>query len=409
MKLTYRNDRDIELWVVSDPGWSIPVKCQHCLLDDVEHLQVMPAIPLGFAQAGELDRVLKGRGATDLKSGWIVEPGAFSQVAAKARGITPEFYYIWDGRQAPRAAPEPEQVKRPKQVRKAHTSDPFIEHVASTSGISKDLMTMAFMAITQAIPGWLLSGNTVSLGAVRLLAVPYRRNWKEIVLARYPTMRKALMVRDTKRLLSLAFTAASRIVRLSELTECHMRRGNPLFSWTVEVLHDSDWEKTCDEVEGKAAAQLGPVPYVKRWANRVSQIEETVYEVLSAHIQKETAPTCRVLWRRGQRGMQFVQASPTVLGPAPVLECDEGSDSSVDDFLGIEDSAEYLEEKAARLLKMSDVRQPAEDVRSPRGDDEALGRGQDDGGVLVLHAPRCSASGQGVLARGNESQDNLDQ
>lgn len=409
MKLTYCNDRDIELWVVSDSGWAIPVKCHHCVMDDVGYVHVIPAVPLGFAQSGELERVLSCRGATALKSGWLLEVSSFTSVASKAGGITPEFYYIWDGCQAKRPTLEPEQVKQPKQPKKTHSSDPFIDHVASTSGISKDLLVVSYLAIAQAIPGWLLAGNTLNLGSIRLAAVPYRRNWKEIVLARYPTLRKALMVREPKRLMSMAFTAASRIVRLSELTECRMRRGNPLFSWTVEVLHNSDWEKTCDDVEGKAAAHLGPIPYVKRWANRVSQIEDTVYEILAAHIQKETSPTCRILWRRGQRGMQFVQASPTVLGPATILECDEGSDSSVDDFLGIEDSAKYLEEKAERLFKMSALQQVDEDMRTPRGDDEAPGFGSCNSGVLVLHTPRCQVTGQGVLASGNEPQDNLDQ
>jgi hypothetical protein len=409
MKLIYCNDRDIELWVVRDSGWSIPLKCQHCVVDEVGYVHVIPAVPLGFAQSGEIERVLTHQGATTLKSGWLLEVSAFNHVATKAGGITPEFYYIWDGCQAKRPTVEPEQVKRAKPTKKTHSSDPFIDHVASISGVSKDLLIVSYLAITQAIPGWLLAGNTLNLGSIRLAAVPYRRNWKEIVLARYPTLRKALMVREPNRLLSMAFTAASRVVRLSELTECHMRRGNPLFSWTVEVLHDSDWEKTCDDVEGKSAAQLGSISYVKRWANRVSQIEETVYEILSAHIQKETAPTCRVLWRRGQRGMQFVQASPTVLGPATVLECDDGSDSSVDDFLGIEDSAKYLEEKAERLFKMSALQQADEDMRTPRGDDEAPGFRPLDSGVLVLHTPRCQVTGQGVLACGNESQEKLDQ
>jgi hypothetical protein len=140
-----------------------------------------------------------------------------------------------------------------------------------------------------------------------------------------------------------------------------------VFSHTIEVLHDSSWEKVCDQVEGEAAARLGPLAYVKRWANRVSQIEDTIYEILAEQIQKETAPTCRVLWRRGQRGMQFVQASPTLIGSAQVVECDDGSCSSVDDFLGIEDSSAYLEEKASRLLHMPSVQHKDEDMRVSRG------------------------------------------
>jgi hypothetical protein len=107
--------------------------------------------------------------------------------------------------------------------------------------------------------------------------------------------------------------------------------------------------------------------------------------------------------------MQFVQASPTILGPATVLECDDGSDSSVDDFLGIEDSAKYLEEKAERLFKMSALQQADEDMRTPRGDAEAPGFRPLDSGVLVLHTPSCKFTGQGMLAGRYESQEKLDQ
>lgn len=181
---------------------------------------------------------------------------------------------------------------------------------------------------------------------------------------------------------------------MSELTESHERRGRTVFSWTIEVLHDSGWEKTCDQVEGDAAARLGPLAYVKRWANRVSQIEDSIYEVLAEQIQKETAPTCRVLWRRGQRGMQFVQASPTVIGSSTIVECDDGSNTSVDDFLGIEDASEYLEEKASRLLQMPHVQPENEDLRVPRGDDAPIGP---DDGLLVLHATGGKAPGEAVL------------
>ena len=396
-RLTYRNDRDVELWVVSGPDWEIPLKCRHSEYAGTDHFHALPAVPIGFTQAAALEGVMKSiEGDIETPSaGWLVPVESFKSRFRKAEGITPEFYFRWPG--TAKSTPESEtvEVKAKARSAKPNCSD-FIKQVAEASGISTDVLTMAWLAITQQIPGWLLAGNAIDLGFARLMAVPYRKNWKEILLARYPTLKKALMIKDRKRLLSMVFTAASRMVRMSELTESHERRGRTVFSWTIEVLHDSDWEKACDHVEGDAAARLGPLAYVKRWANRVSHMEESIYEILAEQVEKETAPTCRVLWRRGQRGMQFVQASPTLIGHAQVVECDDGGCKSVDDFLGIEDSAAYLEGKAASLLQVPDVQPKDEDLRVSRGGSTPL---ESDDGVLVLPAAGGEAAGETVLAR----------
>lgn len=393
-KLIYLNHKDTELWLISGDTWEIPVKCRYCEFNGTEYIHAFPAVALGFAQSSSLDLALKRLGGEiDVKSGWAIPAEAMRQHFRKAEGITPEFYFKWNGDAVKTPTAEQIDVKVKERQSKLDCSE-FIKNVAQASGIDVGTLTLAWIAITQQIPSWLLTGNTLNLGFSRLIAVPYRKNWKEILLTRYPTLKKALMIRSPKRLLSMAFTAASRMVRMSELTESHERRGRTVFSWTIEVLHDSGWEKTCDQVEGDAAARLGPLAYVKRWANRVSQIEDSIYEVLAEQIQKETAPTCRVLWRRGQRGMQFVQASPTVIGSSKIVECDDGSSTSVDDFLGIEDASEYLEEKASRLLQMPTVQSENEDVRVPRGTDAQV---RPDDGVLVLPTSGGKAAGKAVL------------
>ena len=400
-KITYLNHKDTELWVITGETWSIPVKARYCDFNGTEYFHIFPAVALGFAQSAILELTVKQMGGdVEAKAGWAVPSDALRTRFSKAPGLTPEFYFRWQGDGIKTPSQEEIEVKIKERQSKLDCCA-FIEHVAKASGIDAGVLTLAWIALTQQIPSWLLMGNTLHLGFSRLVAVPYRKNWKEILLTRYPTLKKALMVRDSKGLLSMAFTAASRMVRMSELTESHQRRGRTVFSHTIEVLHDSSWEKACDQVEGEGAARLGPLAYVKRWANRVSQIEDTIYEILAEQIQKETAPTCRVLWRRGQRGMQFVQASPTLIGSAQVVECDDGSCSSVDDFLGIEDSSAYLEEKASLLLQMSSVQPKDEDMRVSRGTRVSV---ETNNGVLVL-PPSCGqTTGQAVLDRSNGCQ-----
>lgn len=415
--MIYHNDRDVELWIAKGDGWAIPFKAYRGTLKSEEYVHLICAVPIGFAQSEILKRYFTFLGGSHATTGWLIPTEAMEKNFHRATGLTPEFYYLWNGESSGKSkqTPSPESSEPAnredghrnarKRSQKA-AGEEFLEHVALGSGLDKSTLILAWMAICQAIPGWLMSGKPLSFGFCRLYALPYRRNWKQLLLARYPTLRKALMIKNPKRFLSLAFTAASRMLRLSELTEYRERRQRSIFAWTIEVLTDPEWDSICEEAEVEAAASIGPIAYVRRWANKISQFEETIYEVLSSQIQKENAPTCRVLWRRGERHMRFAQASPTVIGSVEIAECDEGAGQSLDDFLGIEDSAQYLEEKAARLLEMPDV-QPDEDMRVSRGDSDSGGRDGDDR-VLVLPATGGEAAREDVLDGQHGSKEGLD-
>lgn len=415
--MTYHNDRDVELWISKGEGWSFPFKTYRGTHNGIEYVHLICAVPIGFAQSDVLKRYLTFLGGSHATNGWLLPTEALEKHFQKAGGLTPEFYYLWNGESSGKSSQTPypgeadvaddDGVRNARRKSQNASGEEFLSHVALGSGLDKSTLILAWMAICQAIPGWLMSGKPLSFGFCRMYALPYRRNWKELLLARYPTLRKALMVKNAKRFLALAFTAASRMLRLTDLTEYRERRGRAIFAWNIEVLTDPEWDSICESAEVEAAASAGAVAYVRRWASKISQSEETIYEVLSSQIQKENAPTCRVFWRRGERHMRFAQASPTVISSCQIGDCDEGAGQSLDDFLGIEDSAQYLEEKASRLLAMSDV-QPNEDVRLPRGDGDGLG-GSGDDRMLVLPATGGEVAGEDVLDGQHGAKERLDQ
>lgn len=408
--MTYHTNKDIELWVAKGDGWSIPFKVYYGVHAGSEAAHLLCAVPIGMAQNDVLKRYFAFIGASEAKAGWLLDLSLLGKHFSKAAGLTPEFYFIWNGEAYANSASKPpeghaESDSTERKKRKVPAAEKFIDHVAQGSGMDKSTLTLAWIAMCQAMPGWLLSGETLSFGFCKIVALPYRDNWKEILLARYPTLKKALMIKNAKRFMALAFTAASRMLRMTELTECRERRGRPTFTWCIEALHTTEWEQLCEQAEVNSAASVGPLAYVKRWANKVSMLEETIYEVLASKVQKETTPTCRVLWRRGERNLRFVQAAPTVIGSVQIAECDDGGSQSVDDFLGIEDSAQYLEEKASRMLSMSDV-QSNEDVRLPRGDGDS-GREDADGGMLVLHPAGSQVVGKDMLDEQHGTQERM--
>lgn len=393
MKVTYRGDIDIRLRVVDGCGWSIPIRCRACETDEAEglHWHVTPAVHMGAAQADALSEGLRQFVSATLSSGWLLSDARLELASRQAEGVTPEFYFKWDAKSVKAAASSAEAFS-PRKTRSANATA-FLNQVAAATGMPASTVTMAWLAITQHAPGWLLSGKDLDLGFVRLTALPYRANWKEIILARHPSIRKVLMVPGARRLAALAFTAAARVIRMCELTESRSFKARPLVSWTIEASRDSSWEKHCRDIENETAARLGPIAYMRRWASLIASRETRIYELLAEKVAMDNAPACRVLWKRGQRGACFGQGAPIVLSTRPMLDCDDGGGQSVDDFLGVEDGAEAVEAAVARMLEVSDAGQEEVVVRAPRGDGEAGG----DSGVLVPPSDGGDASEKGVL------------
>jgi hypothetical protein len=396
MKLTYSEEKDVELWVLSGAAWSVPMRLRHCVLDGKEMAHVVPAVPIGFAQYGVVEPKLRFHNGTPLRSGWLLELSDFTAASTKAAGITPEFYYKWNGELCEKPnAPESETVDWSKKKR-LDVQNEFIDLVADRSGLDRSNLTLCWMAISQCMADWLLSGRMIDFGLFRLQAFPYRRNWKEVLLARYPQLKKICFVKDRKRLMSLAFTAASRMIRSSELTEYRSRMNRALFGWTIEVIHDSSWENAAAEAEHECAASLGPIAYLKRWATKISHLEEQIYDVIREYAAKENTSCCRLYWRRNQGGARFAQGAPTLISYRASLDGDGVGDQSVDDLLGVEDTSAYLEEAAARLLAVSDA-EPDVDLRIPGGDNDRAEREAADSGLLVLPAIGGKAAREDVL------------
>jgi hypothetical protein len=396
MKLTYCDDKDVELWVLSGAGWAMPMRLRHCVMDGKAMAHVIPAVPLGYAQYGVVEPKLKFHGAIQLRSGWVLELEQFTSICTKAAGVTPEFYYKWNGEFADKpSTPEEETIDWSKK-KKLDVQNEFIDLVAERSGLDRSTLTMCWMAITQCIADWLLSGRMIDFGVFKLQAFPYRKNWKEVLLARYPQLKKLCFVKDRKRIMSLAFTAASRMIRSSELTEYRTRMNRSLFGWSVEVIHDSSWENAVIDAEHECAASLGPLAYLKRWATKISQLEEQIYEVIREYAAKENTSCCRLYWRRNQGGARFVQGAPTLISHRASLESDEAGYQSVDDFLGVEDTSAYLEAAAARMLAMSDA-EPNVDLRLSGGDNDRAEREAADSGLLVLPSIGGKAAREDVL------------
>lgn len=402
-KVIYDDAQDVELWLFKGEGWVLPCYRRTCTVDSEPFYHMRSAVPFGYAQVRVLGDLIETYGGMKASVGWMLPAESLEKIATRAPGITPEFYFTWEDRQPRKPKPLKDtfidRIKR-DQVQ----AEEFLQHVSDRTGVDRSTVSIVWLAITQTIPEWILGGRRLDLGICKLVAIPYRHDWKELLLAKYPELNKVLLLKDPRRFLSLAFTHLSRALRIEGLTQFHASHSHSTFGWTIEVLHDSSWEKTVKEVERSHASKLGPASYIKRWANRVAQLEETIYEILAQKIAKANLSCCSV--RRDSRSgsPRFVQASPFVLGVPEVVDGDPGCGRCIDDHTGLADTSAYLEEKAARLLEMSTPNQ-ALDVRVQGGDGA---RNPHDDGMLVLPTTGGTPPKETVLAQRDGNSKSLE-
>jgi hypothetical protein len=358
-------DGDVELWVVSGSGWKIPVHALPAEVSSAPFWHIRPALSLSMRQNDCLHDRLKAAGAVGLKHGWAISREELGLIAAKAGGVTPEYYLEWDGsKSAPGQRGSEEFTHSPKQ--QVAAAD-FLSEVSIRTGIELDALLIVWSAIVQVMPGWLLSCKSIDFGFLRLHALPYRQNWYQLLISRAPGLKQIYHLGSRRRILERTFGSVARLLRGCELTSARRTNQQVLLNWTVEVVPTTQWEKIVTDSERVTASRLGPLGYPRGWGSKVSQLEEVIHEVAAYKTKKEYEPTARLLWRRGQRGVRFAVGSPTILGVPTRMDCDEGGLESLDDLAPDAHKLRYLEAKAKELLAVPDLRQEKKDVRLSRG------------------------------------------
>lgn len=410
---------DRELWFAkaADDSWALPLYLDWKLdrETNIEYALVMPAVGLYVNQHLLLKALLGSHDVQGRDDNWVISKKMVAALLHKAPGITPMAYYRWpDPNQPvlPLSSPLHISPKGPKVRSESGSSDyeAFVSHVSQLNGLPSSAVRAVFRAVMDAAPKWMLEERRpLDLGFCRLIAVPFRANWKEIV---------AFKFKRWKLLGLFGLPQADRWTALDEaglpeaLCSPHnvgLRRGvigkdTIRIEYQLEAIPSRKFESAVTAVE-VARITCGTTSYVASWEKTVESLYRHLVDALETYLHKTALPFAKVS-ERGRAGLlRFLPTSGltsklrgVALRHLPVNIVASNSRFSV---FGESGNPTAVRPKAPPVPPLPDIPQINGNLREPeeqRQLAESTDRESGTAGMPMLHAAEGEDEGQPVLS-----------
>ncbi len=298
--LHFQPTNDRQLWRYEfDKQWTIPIYATPGLVEDKPHWLIIPALTLSVPGWQKLNGVLESLTIHQGQEFWVVKAEDFK--AEKCEGVTPEYYlrYVEHGGGAtPTGLSNRQLYGAPIGPQPGND---FIEEVwKRTSVCELNLLRLVFHAIRQELPRYLIaSGAPVSFGWMELRALPYRANWKQILLAKFPKILVVLRGKSTEeRNVELERTgfrvaqSSTSLMALATTTNTHT------VGWTVECDLQKIWHDYIEEHERDVLAAIGNDAYFKRATNLFIKAKKQALSVFYRWLEQTARPCASIIHGR---------------------------------------------------------------------------------------------------------------
>jgi len=408
---------DRELWFVQaeNGSWKIPVWIEWRLdkKNKLHFAHVLPAVCLYYSQSLKLNALLGIHDIQGRKDHWIIPRQICEAILHKAPGITPLYYYKWpsdDCPPIPCAIADINVAMKKPEVYKP-TWDSFAHYLSKERKISVSIINAVLRGIAEEGPTWMLDHRKpLDLGFCRLIAAPFRANWKEIVSFKT----KFMKLRELLRLPEQQVWKALEDVGLPGiLTSPHnigLRRGwknevdGVRIDYTIEAIPSDKFESAAHRIEGKRMSR-GSTAYITEFEDTVESLYKSLVMALRSYLSKVAKSYAEVRTGNGAGVLGLVP----VLGrrikvrdrtldrlPQHITPTDSGFS-----IFGASDDTNLVRATPPALPKMPAVPQISNDVREHEGEERD--------GLRVPYADPGGGSGESVLVIRENSGDGMGQ
>lgn len=424
---TLSGQGDRELWYaeggeLGEAPWRFPLYVDYKtdIETGTEYAAIFPAVCPHFKASLMLKALFEAHDRLGLENRWLVPKGIVASILHKAPGITPSRYYRWDGKEEkPIAYTENLTPGRhePNHLKSGAEDRVLIRQIADECGLQSSVVKIVLDGLNKVAAGFMVGEHRVmDLGFVKLIAVPFRANWKEIVCFKLRKLgllkylkEEDLKVRDEPRggnSLGLPETLCSPH-NVAMRREKSKRGPLPLsrIDYNIEVLTSKAFEKEVTRLECRQRS-AGHTAYVGYYEKTVERLYENILEILQAYRKKIGLPFARICDSSRTGGLRFVEtvgirarAHGRHLRDIPVHIVPPARGFSA---LAEESQSELVCEAAPQVPKVPAFSSPHDDVRQcdERGAVEELGdRAGGDSGVPMLDAGESAPAGQSMLSR----------
>lgn len=409
---------DTELWYASGDDWALPVHVQwrHDKKNDKHYGMIIPAVGLYYSQGLMMNSLMGMHDIMGRKDRWLIPRPVVDALLHKAPGITAIAYYKWPDPEMP-AIPIPSVLKVDKASGEKFTElatdamenpgqEPFIKFISSKTGINSSIVRVVMRAICDDAPQWMLEHRReVDLGFCKLIAAPFRPNWKEIVAFKFKRWKLLEMFSSPGDLKYQMLEDAGVPSALCSLHNIAIKKdsGRHQVSYSLEAIPNRRFEKAVAEVERKRIA-CGSTSYVVSFEKTVESLYRHLLDALEGYLKKTNLPFARLCEDSSSGNLRLLssggeQAKVRGVGirQLPVHIIPPGSPFSVK----AERSDRVLvQAQAPPLPKMPTILPRLEDVRGRDGEQDLAAEGSNEegtAGVPVLDACEGKNSGKPVL------------
>lgn len=367
---------DSELWyALGQAGnWSLPVLVhwRHDRVNDKHYGLVVPAVGLYYSQALTLKGLLQVHDIQGNSDSWLIPRMMVESLLHKAPGITVLAYYKWPDEDMP-AIPLSRVVKTTADGGSVTTfhgpscNDPFVKYISEKSSISTSIVRAVIAAITENGSAWMLEKRRpIELGFCRLIAAPFRCNWKEIVSYKLKKFNLLSIFKMSQRQRTQELENIGMPGTMCSPDNVALKRGSNRIEYTIEAIPTAKFENEVARVETYRMA-AGRISYIEHFERTVRHLYANLLESLKVYMRKKTAPFATVHEGRDDLRPCFMpttmrpsQMRNLGLGDTPVYIVSPASDFSVFREKG---GAVVVQKEIASVPKVPALLQAPNDMR----------------------------------------------
>lgn len=384
--VTLLDDGDVELWLARAGDWQLPLFAKPKVVEGTDQPLYFctPAVPnLTAHHQVELNKFFAPHRLNVDASFWVLDRTKLPDICSKAPGLTPGYYVMWKGARTV----EPENDR---EATEAELLDPddnpnqdgerFIEFFMLRSGLfERDVMRLFWREFRRVAMLWLgLERQPLDLGFAKIVPLPYRQNWREIVLARHPKLGPIFNTSSGPQRQALLvffgiYDSFTNLV-LASITS----KGT--CNWSFNLLVDPKLRLLLSRDEDAIFKSVGPESYAERIFGLFQKNQNYALALLAQYIDQTSSPCGRTDKSADGFGKRIVPHIPKdqIRAVAPVIpKVFAVATNSWQELTGPEpdDTCKVVEVKTTGMPQMSALQSQFEDVRNAGDDHRQLGNG----------------------------------
>lgn len=291
-KISVRRDGDTELWVVSGRledgfAWSLPIYVHPFRSEDGERwFRVKRAGSYTASQYRCLKPVIDSFDhCPNDQNAWWFSDASLLKFARKHPGINRETTIVWPGYEPPKidrgdVDNDEEDLQLEPEPGFSALESEFLKRVHGLLGsIAWEELKIIWLAVRKEAKKFLVTDRRVlDLGFARIIAMPYRQNWKEALTVRFSALISAFRKPPGER--QEALTEAGVYKALASAKLLAIDAKHRFVRWTLETLPSRELEQSLEEQEFARLQKIGHAAYANHILGAMSKRLKYTLEIL---------------------------------------------------------------------------------------------------------------------------------